>query len=156
MLSAVSDAQERSRSELRQLIRQVAEQLITIQDASAAHEEMIEHCCAAINLFAETIRPSTIRRNGTSGFSGGAPFGPAAFPGFSSCGECKANGGATGSVLSPIKRNDRRAWRPRSPAADVGPGRVSPSRAYIEAMRAFRSEDHSRGQARESPRRRRD
>lgn len=134
-LSALGDAHEASRSELRALIRQLAEQLLPIQESSASHAEMIEHCCAAINLFAETVRPSAGRAAGAPGEGVDLDGGTAAFGGVG--GVRRSGVGGARGVATP-GRSERR--REGGGAGGGGSLRTSPSGAYVDALRAFRAD----------------
>jgi hypothetical protein len=136
-LSTLGDAHEASRLELRALIRQLAEQLVPIQESSASHAEMIEHCCTAINLCAETVRPSS-RRAGNCGDeaadlggAGGLHASGTAFGGLGGAAGVRRSGEGSHRRVATPGRNDRDGG---------GSVRTSPSRAYAEALRAFRAD----------------
>lgn len=164
-LSALGDAHEASRSELRALIRQLAEQLVPIQEETASHAEMIEHCCAAINLFAETVRPSTGRAggggDGAADLDGAAAFAfsGSAFGGFGEAAGVRRSGVGSNRGAATPGRDDRRRDGSGIGMGGGGSLRISPSRAYADALRAFRADGAAArrgGAARGSPGRRRD
>mmetsp|Transcript_24376 Transcript_24376/g.40330 ORF Transcript_24376/g.40330 Transcript_24376/m.40330 type:complete len:316 (+) Transcript_24376:18-965(+) len=68
LLQRISEVHETRSSELRGLVKAVAEQLRPLQDASHRHDSQIEECCSGINVLSELLRFSN-RGRATTGSS---------------------------------------------------------------------------------------